>query len=230
MSQPAPQQDGVFGFWRPQTSNSEFNALSFLVQTMLSKVNVATLVSVKGVHTTGRVAPVGMVDVVPMVDLVDGSGTAWPHTTIFNVPFMRIQGGANAVICDPQVGDVGFCVFADRDLSSVKASQSAAPPASSRRFSFSDALYIGGWLGNTTPAHYIVVDDTGIKIEGGPLIELDGTDIQVNASTVELTAGSTVTLKADVATVNCNTSATVNANIAISLNAPTITANGVTIT
>jgi len=230
VSQPVTQQDGVFGFWRPETTNNDFNILSFIVQSMLSKVNVATIVQVKAVHTTGRVAPVGMVDVVPLVDLIDGSGVAWPHTTIFNVPFMRIQGGANAVICDPQVGDVGFCVFADRDLSSTKASGAAAPPASARRFSFSDALYIGGWMSKTAPQHYIVVDDTGVKIEGGPLIELDGTDIQINMSTLEATASSTVTLNALSATVNCSQSATVNATTSISLNALTVTANGVTIT
>ncbi len=182
MSTAIPSQDGVFGFWRPETTNSDFNILSFIIQSMLSKVNVATLVSVKAVHTAARVAPAGTVDVVPLVDLIDGSGVAWPHTTVFNVPFMRVQGGANALICDPQVGDVGICVFADRDLSSVKASGAAAPPASARRFSFSDALYIGGW-GRGAPTNAIILDAAGceitstVNVTGGHVYAVNGQQV-----------------------------------------------------
>lgn len=159
---------GVFGQQRLSSGNTPFNELSFLFEQMLGRLNVATLVKVVAVHSSGRTAAVGTVDVTPLVHQVDGSGNPWPHATIYGIPFFRIQGGANAVICDPHPGDVGFCVFADRDLSSVKASGGAAAnPGSDRRFDLADGLFFGGWNPGTAPARFIVVDDAGVTIDAG---------------------------------------------------------------
>jgi hypothetical protein len=148
-----PQQDGVFGFNRPETPNSEFNALSFMIQSMLNQINVATLVKVKAVHSNDTGAA-GTVDVVPMVNLVDGTGASWSHTTVFGLPFFRLQGGNSGVICDPGVGDIGIALFCDHDISSVKTTRAAATPNTARRFSFSDGIYLGGW-GSAGPTQYL---------------------------------------------------------------------------
>lgn len=225
-----PQQEGVFGQEQVASGNSEFNALSFLVTQMLGRVNVATLVRVDAVHTTGRTAAVGTVDVTPLISQRTGDGSLVPHTTINDVPFMRLQGGANAVICDPKVGDVGFCVFADRDISSAKVSRKQSAPGSLRRFDYADALYVGGWLNGTAPERYIVIDDAGIKVEGGPLVEIHGTDVQITMDTLEATAQTKVTVNAPNVEVNSSGTAVVNAASSIALNAPSVTANGMTIT
>jgi len=133
---------------------TEFGQLTFVVRSMLGRTATTTLVQVKAVTNVGEVAPVGFIDVQPMVAQLDGRGQPTPHGIIHNVPYMRVQGGSNAVIIDPAVGDIGICVFGSHDLSSVKNNKAPSNPGSRRRFSMADALYIGGVL-NGTPAQYI---------------------------------------------------------------------------
>jgi hypothetical protein len=171
MSEATPQQDGQFPFYRPQAGNSDFNALCFLVQTMLEQVNVATLVTVKAVHTHGRTGAAGTVDVVPLTSLVDGTGAAWPHTTVYGLPFFRLQGGGGAVICDPRVGDIGIALFCDRDISSVKRTSKAATPNSARRFSMSDGIYLGGWMSQQEPSTAVILDEDGCEITANTLVD-----------------------------------------------------------
>jgi len=165
-----------------QAGNGEFNQLSFVIQQQLAKLSVGTLVQVKAVHP-GAGLLVGFVDVLPLVNQVAGDGTARGHTTIFGVPYLRIQGGANAVIVDPVVGDIGMAMFADRDISSVKETGAAASPASARRFSLADALYFGGWNLATPPTSYVQVTQAGINIVlGGSSAVLTPGLLTVNAN------------------------------------------------
>ena len=168
-----------------QAGNGEFNQLSFVIQQQLAKLSVGTLVQVKAVHP-GAGLLVGFVDVLPLVNQVAGDGTAQGHTTIYGVPYLRIQGGANAVIVDPVVGDIGMAMFADRDLSSVKATGAAASPASARRFSLADALYFGGWNLGVQPTAYVQVTQGGIN-----LVLPDGTSIALTPGLCTINATAT---------------------------------------
>src|SRR5689334_17719037 len=94
---------------------TEFQMLRFFLQQRLLKVQTATLVKVQAVHG-GGVGPIGTVDVLPLIDQVDGAGNIVPHVTIYGRPYCRWQGGANAIVLDPQVGDIGLMVFGSRDL------------------------------------------------------------------------------------------------------------------
>lgn len=145
----SPSQDnaGYPGAQGLNDGTSDFNAISFIVQQMLGRVSTCTLVRVQAVAA-------GTVDVLPLVAQINGAGQPTPHLTVYGIPYVRIQGGANAVIIDPVIGDIGVCVFADRDISSVKATKAAANPGSRRRFSIADGLYIGGVL-NGTPTQYV---------------------------------------------------------------------------
>jgi hypothetical protein len=74
------------------------------------------------------------------------------------------------VIIDPKVGDIGLCIFADRDISSVKANVAAlrggkgsVTPGSGRRFDMADGLYVGGLL-NGVPTQYVQFSASGINI------------------------------------------------------------------
>ena len=128
----------------------------------------------------GGVAPVGSVDVLPLVRQVTPDGDGVSHGTVYGLPYMRMQGGANAVILDPQVGDIGIAVFSSRDISAVKATKAEALPGSARTFDYADGLYIGGVL-NGTPTQYVrfatdgvtVLSPTKITLEA-PAIELKG--------------------------------------------------------
>lgn len=133
----------------PVDLGSQFNAVSFLVRQMIGRVCTATVVQVQAVNTTALT-----VDILPLVNQIDGNGNSTPHGTIHGVPYMRLQGGSSAVILDPVVDDLGIAVFADRDISAVKAAKKQSPPGSRRRHDWADALYIGGLL-NGTPTQYV---------------------------------------------------------------------------
>ena len=73
---------------------------------------------------------------------------------IHNVPYFRLQGGTNAVIIDPEVGDIGFCGFCSRDTSIVKRIRAMAPQSVYRTSDISDAFFFGGWS-SKAPEQYI---------------------------------------------------------------------------
>ncbi len=170
--------ESAFGQQHLSTQNNEFNVIQFLIAQATGRMNTATVVKVVGVSGIG-VNPVGFVDVIPQVNQLDGADVAVPHGTVFQLPYARIQGGANAVIVDPQVNDLGIAVFAQADISAVKSSKAAANPGSKRRFDMADGMYIGGLL-NGTPTRYVTVDDTGIKIHGAALVTIEATEIVLN--------------------------------------------------
>ena len=197
------RKKGSLGQQDLASDNSEFNAQAFLVRQMLSRLNIATLVKVKAVHGTG-VAPVGTVDVQPLVNLVDGGGAPMAHTTIYGLPFFRLQGGTNAIICDPKAGDIGFCLFADRDLSVVKATGAAGNPGSKRRFDMADGLYIGGWNMGTTPSRYVQISDAGINITTPNDFQVNASTGEMTIPTLQITSSAGVTVTAPTLTVNGN--------------------------
>lgn len=229
-----PQQEGLFGQEQIASGNSGFNAMSFMINQFIGRINVATLVRVEAVNTGGRTAAVGTVDITPLVNQRAGDGSLVEHTTLNEIPFMRIQGGSNAVICDPKVGDIGFCVFSDRDISSVKVSMDQAPPGSLRRFDYADALYVGGWMSTTAPSRYIVIDDDGLLIEanGQTTIEMDSalSKIAITANDLEVTCANSAKVTAQTVEVICVSTATITSISSIALIAPLITANGMVIT
>ncbi len=74
----------------------------------------------------------GFVDLTPLVNLVDGDGNATARPRIDKCPYMRLQGGANAVIMDPAVGDIAF-VSVWREIFDRASTRLAVPPDSQRR-------------------------------------------------------------------------------------------------
>jgi hypothetical protein len=175
-------------FQEPTSAATEFQALSFLIAQRLRQVQTMIVVEVMAVHG-GGVGPVGTVDVLPLVDQVDGAGKAVPHTTIYGRPYQRIQGGNNAFVIDPVEGDLGVCVFASRDISAVIASKSHGPPPSNRRFSYADGVYLPGTL-NGTPQNYLSFDNAGNATllavnsltlnAGGKIITIDSSGITID--------------------------------------------------
>lgn len=202
MSTQSPS-DVPLGQRGPQTTWSEYNSLAFVIGSFLSKIQTATLVKIVSCTNSGGVSPVGFVDVLPLVDQIDGFGVPVPHVTLFNIPYFRAQGGQNAIILDPQVGDIGICVFASRDISKVKSSKKSSPPDSLRQFSYSDGLYLGGVL-NATPTQYVQFSSAGIKLHSPTAVILEAPDVQILAQTVEINATSSTTITTPTFTVNGN--------------------------
>jgi phage baseplate assembly protein gpV len=130
---------------------------------MLNGLATATPVQVKAVSGD-------TVDVQPMVHQVDGKDTGTPHSTIHGLPFFALQAGASIVRLTPRVGDIGIAVFCHNDISSVKANKAPALPASRRRYSWSDGIYLGGLpaLNGVATQSIILDDDEGISITAAP--------------------------------------------------------------
>ncbi|MBR8188620.1 oxidoreductase [Burkholderia vietnamiensis] len=176
------QTDSYQGTLSQRDSASEYNAQSFLVWQILRTIAGARLVEVKAVTNAGSVSPVGFVDVLPLVNQLDGSDNAMPHGVIHNLPYFRLQGGANAVIIDPQEGDIGVAIIEDRDISSVKANRGPANPGSKRIFDMADGLYLGGFL-NGAPTQYVQFSAAGISVVSPTKVTLQAPLVEVDAST-----------------------------------------------
>lgn len=146
--------EGFPGSAGANAAYSEYNTIQFLIRQFMNTVRTAGLVKVVACTNTDNVAAVGFVDVVPLVNLMDGQNNGAPHATFYNLPYFRLQGGPNAIIMDPQVGDIGLAAFCDRDITTVKKTKKAANPNTPRRFNMSDGIYFGGVL-NAVPTQYV---------------------------------------------------------------------------
>ncbi len=197
------------GQLQPASTWGDFNNMAFVIQQAMAKMQTATLVRVESCTNAGTLTAVGFVDITPLVNQIDGQNSSVPHTTIYNVPYLRIQGGANAVILDPQVGDIGLAVFASRDISNVKSSKKQSPPASHRQYSFSDAIYLGGLL-NGVPSQYVQFNADGITIHSPMSITFTAPDIHLSAQTIEIIASTSATLTTPLLTINGSVSVTGN--------------------
>lgn len=161
------------GALKPSSTWGDYNNIIFVIRQAMVKLQTATLVRVESCTNNGGVSPVGYVDVTPLVNQVDGAGNPTPHATIFGLPYLRIQGGANAIIIDPKPGDIGMAAFASRDISKVKATKQQANPGSLRTYDYADGMYLGGML-NGTPTQYIRFTDTGIELVAANIQASDG--------------------------------------------------------
>lgn len=179
--------DGNYGFQELNTGNGDYNALHFVITQLLANMRTSTLVQVIAVDAPTGVNPVGFVDVQCMVNQITGGNTAVAHDTIYSLPYIRIQGGQNAVIVDPEIGDIGLACFADSDISSVKASRAIANPGSFRKFDLADGVFIGGWS-SKTPVRYLKIDDNGITVEGDQQVTIHGMNVTTNATTATVNA------------------------------------------
>lgn len=194
---------------RPEHTSSKFNAQAFIIQSMIDRISTLTLCKVVAVTNSGGLSPVGFVDLLPLVNQLDGDGNATPYVDpIYGCPYFRLQGGANAFIIDPEVGDIGIALFSERDISSAIANRGQANPGTARRYDKSDGLYLGGVL-NGTPTQYVQMNVAGIRIHSPAMVKIDAPDVQITASTIEVTA-PTVTIAASTSTTVTTPTFTVN--------------------
>jgi hypothetical protein len=203
----------------------------FTILKLLRGVHTATLVQVNAVRADA--GPRGVVDVTPLVEDTTTAGVLIPQTPIYNVPYFRYQGGSSAVVLDPVVGDIGLAIFAEADITTVKATLGAAAAATTRNHSTADALYLGGML-NGAPTQWVkfLAGAAGIDISTPGALTLEGQTITLTAgATMTLAAPGGLTINADV-TLNGTMSGTVAGagayQFAGTIVAPDAVINGVT--
>lgn len=177
MSNPAFTNEG------PNDSASEYNTAVFIINSILAKMQTATLVKVIKCTNSGGLSAVGTVDVQVLVNLQTAVGVAITHDIIYGLPYFRIQGGSNAIILDPQPGDIGAAVFCSRDISSVVNAKGFANPGSNRKFDWADGLYFGGML-NGVPTQYVQFTDAGINVVSPTKVTVQAPEIDLDAETL----------------------------------------------
>jgi Phage protein Gp138 N-terminal domain len=200
----ADAQEQAFKGHQPlETFGSDFNAQAFLIKSMLANVRTATIVKVISCTNDGGLSPVGLVDVQPLINQVDGHGNQTAMPQIHSCPYFRLQGGANGIIIDPEPGDLGIAIIADRDISNVISTKKQSGPGTGRKMDLADGMYIGGIL-NGVPTQYVQLNAQGISIKSTAVI------------TVTDGAGSVVVMGNDgTGTMTFPSGLTVNANIQV---------------
>ncbi len=149
------------------------NVLSILS----SELNTGEVVEITKVYSNDN-GPVGFVSVKPMLYRIGADNNNLELGEIHNVPYYRIQGGKNAVICDPQVGDIGFCVFATRDTSLLKRTRSRVGPNVNRICDQSDAFLTMTWS-KEEAEQYIWFKGDEIHIKANSKIVLDAPEVVI---------------------------------------------------
>lgn len=169
--------DTVF-FGNRAAFNTTAGAIGELVQKKIDRLGPSMLVQVKAVRP-GEASITGSVDVQPLVQQRDARGRPVNRSVIHNVPYLRIQGGSSALIIDPKPGDIGFIIISGRDHTHVVTARQPAPPASTRIFSMSDCVYVGGFL-NNGPDQFIQATDEGWRIVTPGTVSIEATKITAN--------------------------------------------------
>lgn len=211
------QQDYGYGQATPQDSGSEFNAIAFIVRQITARMDTMKLVKVQAVNGSGGVGAAPTVDVLPLVQMVDGNGNATPIAVVHGVPCQRLQGGNCAIIVDPKVGDIGYVVVSDRDISNAKAKPGeVVTPGSFRKFDLADGIYVGGIL-NAAPTVYVWLKSDGFL----KIADAHGNVLETSATGFSFTGDVKVTGKLEATQMG-----TIDANLSVTGN---ITATGVVV-
>ena len=196
----------------PLTYNSpilcEYDKVISQFNSLITNVNTAMPCKVVAIEKQEQrgVNIVGFVDIQLMIEQTNGQKKGNETAIICNVPYVRIQGGTNAVIIDPEINDLGVAIFSSRDITNFKEARRQTPPATWRKFSISDAIYIGG-IRNQKPVQYIHFRNDGIEI--------------YSPKRVHITT-PTVLIDSDNTTINTSAKTTINANSSCEITTPTV--------
>jgi hypothetical protein len=159
--------------------NSQVNALSFFVESALKgKINTAVPVVVTGVDPDAL-----RLTCKPLVCQRDAENNALPMANLYELPYMRLQGGKVAIIADPVEGDIGLAVFAKQDTSNIKTGTTEPVQAGSFRFfDMADGFYFGGFLNQPPETFVELTQDRVITVHAPQSIILDAPSVEVTGS------------------------------------------------
>lgn len=149
-----------------------------IILSLIGNIHTAQLVLVTSVDASTETCSIQ-----PLVLKVDANNKTYERGIIQNVPFFRLQGGANAIICNPKVGDIGLAVFCERDISMVKRNRGKAIPNSHKPYDLNNAVYIGSYL-TSAPSQYIEFLDNGMNIKTTGDININGMTIKADGTII----------------------------------------------
>jgi hypothetical protein len=167
------------GNQQPANTASDYATLQFIVREILSRAQTLTLCRVVSCSNEGGIVPVGTLTVQPLVNMMTGDRVAIQHKPLYNVPYCRVQGGRNAVIIDPEPGDIGLVAFCSRDISAVKASKDISNPGSFRQFDYADGVWISTCIGTDAPEQYVVMNADGVRVVSPTAIDIQAPVVRI---------------------------------------------------
>jgi hypothetical protein len=184
------------GVATPGDSDHQFNAQVNLVQRLINQrhtITVAKIVGTSNIVEYGSAEPIKTIDVLPLVNEVTGAGQPVPHQTVYGVPYLRLQGGSNAVIVDPVIGDLVIFAAAETDISSALKTGQQSNPGSARRNNYSDGMCLG-CISAGTPTQYFSFTATGLKIadKNGNVLTTDADGWHINGALINM-SGDVIT-------------------------------------
>lgn len=175
---------------KPNTTASDYNSLSFTILQQLAQVNTLELVIVVAVNADMTV------DVKPLLNALTPDNEAIEPVVIYNIPYLQLQGGRNALRIIPQVGDMGLVGYCQRDISGVVLNKGQANPQSNRKFSNSDGVYICSVASLAqNPVRFMEISDSQITINGDVPLVVNASAMTVNA---DLTVNGNINATGDV--------------------------------
>ena len=176
----------------------EGRAQEWTIIKLIREIHTATPVRVLAVRPVSD--RVGFVDVIPLIEDTDTNDAVIEQAPIYNVPYLRMQGGPSAVILDPAVDDIGLAAFVERDASALATTLQAGPAATKRAYSSADGFYFGGFL-NGAPTQWVkfLAGAAGIDIHTPGDLTLSA------AGAITLTSGGATTINAASFVVNAPT-------------------------
>lgn len=148
------------GFMEENTNTNDYNKLQFIIrQSVLGLIDTCFVGIVQTVNENFTV------DVLPIVNGVDGDGNSVERSVVYNIPYLRYQGGECSVDIIPSVGDIGLICITKEDSSSAIESKSSSVPPSDKKYNKSNGLYIASIASTCKEAkHSLTIRDEGIII------------------------------------------------------------------
>lgn len=163
----------------------DYNALIYIINSEIKKINTADLVRVIGVNENNTI------DVQPLLGSIQADGSMNETSPIYGVRYIQWQFGLNKIKAIPVIGDIGLLIACKRDISNVENGN----VGSFRQFSLADGIYIGGIEGLNQPAtQSIEFSENNLKITGTGTITVEAPTVNVNASTSAVVTSPSVEL------------------------------------
>ena len=161
----------------------DYNALIYIINSVVKKVNTSDLVRVLSVNAENKT-----ISAIPIIKNADAEGDAIDENPIFGIRYFQWQFGGNAIKGTPEVGDIGLIVTCKKDISSPES----GVVQTYREYCPSDSIYIGGIFGlNQEPTQFIEFTENGINITSPKDITLT-----CNKAVVTATTSATITAPA----------------------------------
>jgi hypothetical protein len=178
-------------------------ALSFIFKKLMMKTDgqlPAEIVSYN--RATNRAT------VRPFISIISTSGQRLGRAPIAAVPVVALGGGSFFMNFPLGPGDTGWIEASDRDISLFLQSAQMSPPNDTRIHSFEHGRFLPDVLDSyafTLDANSLVIsslDGTTRLVMSEGKINLIASDVQVNSTTLELNASSSVTVNTGSYNVN----------------------------